>query len=423
MELEYITLDEAKAIHQRIMIKTEEGPQILRNSGGLESALGRPKNAANYEGADFIRQASLLCLGISEAQAFVDGNKRTAVAVTDLFLRNVGLKIRKKALIVRKKLEKVAKEKAAKPGDANRILIESSFEKWLRSLIVSVSPRERALASSNKELTNYGNEQARYNTPYVLSIALIKTLTGPEIVNNLDLTFKQDYRLRIALCNRLETITKQDNSNMVYVRELISKLLDIPSKPKARKLKITNTLKWLVPILPVNEQKELGYQFIEDDSSERSALGIKLIIANPYPEDKQILYDNGAFTALTKANFDLTDIASDLLEYFDEPEDSAYDLFDTRYQQARIFEKIIQQDLALAEKFAAQYPLAFVWGAGRAGKIEVLPIIRRIIEDYKNDYESLNLIIWALGMLGAKEDLQNLALISEVDLILSSETS
>jgi death-on-curing protein len=425
MNLEYISFDEAKAIHQRIMIKTEEGPQILRNPGGLESALERPKNVARYEGADLIRQASVLCLGISQAQAFVDGNKRTAVAVTDLFLRNAGLKIRKKALVVRKKLEKVAKEVAAKPGDANRILIETEFQNWLGQLIVRVTNKERALLNSNEEfLKIYRNEQAKYKTSYILSIALIKNLTGPEIVDNFDLKFEQDYRLRIALCNRLEAITKEDNSNMVYVRELVSKLLEIPSKPKARKLKITNSLKRVVPILPVNEQKKLAYQFIEDSNTERNQLGIKLIIANPSLEDKQILYDNGAFTQLTKANFDLTDIAAELLEYFDETEDSlSDDLFDTRYQQARIFEKLIEQDLALAERLAVQYPLAFIWGAGRTGKPEVLPIIRPFIEVYKEDYENLNLIIWTLGMLGAKEDLQKLTSITDVDIKLSLEDS
>lgn len=423
MEIEYISLDDAKAIHQRIMKLTEEGPQELRDPGAFESALERPKTAAFYEEADLIRQASVLCIGISEAQAYVDGNKRTAVAVTDLFLRGTGQKIRKKALIVRKKLEKVAKEKAAKTGEANRIWIESEFEEWLRKLIVEVSARERILASSNSELTDYRNQEAMYKTPHTLATALIKTLTGPEIVNSLDLTFKQDYRLRIDLCKRLEEITKQDQSNMVYVREIISKLLAIPQKPKARKLKVTNTLKWLVPILPIGEQKELAYKFIEDDTSERSDLGVKLIVANPSPEDKKILYDNEAFTSLTKANFDLTDIARELLEYFDESEEYAYDLFDTRYQQARIFEKLIDQDLALVEDLADEYPLAFVWGAGRAGKTEALPIVQKFIGEFKGDYESLNWLIWTLGILGAKEDLQKLATVYEVDLKLSLETS
>lgn len=51
----------------------------------------RPRMAAHYEEADLIRQAVLLAVGISQAQAFVDGNKRTAYAGMDVFLRLNGL--------------------------------------------------------------------------------------------------------------------------------------------------------------------------------------------------------------------------------------------------------------------------------------------------------------------------------------------
>ena len=64
----------------------ESAPRPLRDEGLLESALKRPQMAAYYEGADIIRQATLLGTGISQAQAFLDGNKRTAFQTLDAFL-------------------------------------------------------------------------------------------------------------------------------------------------------------------------------------------------------------------------------------------------------------------------------------------------------------------------------------------------
>ena len=42
--------------------------------------------AAYYEEADIDRQATLLGTGVSQAQAFLDGNKRTAFQALDAFL-------------------------------------------------------------------------------------------------------------------------------------------------------------------------------------------------------------------------------------------------------------------------------------------------------------------------------------------------
>ena len=47
--------------------------------------------AAYYEEADLIRQAVLLAAGISQAQAFVDGNKRIAFISMVAFLRMNGI--------------------------------------------------------------------------------------------------------------------------------------------------------------------------------------------------------------------------------------------------------------------------------------------------------------------------------------------
>ncbi len=86
----YLTLLDVVAIHERVMRAGGYQPRPLLRSELLESALYRPQQAAYDEDADLIRQAALLAVAISEAQAFEDGNKTTAFACLDLFLRENG---------------------------------------------------------------------------------------------------------------------------------------------------------------------------------------------------------------------------------------------------------------------------------------------------------------------------------------------
>jgi death on curing protein len=60
------------------------------NEGKLASATERPQTYAYYQGADLALQAVMLAHGISESQAFIDGNKRTALVAMDAFLEANG---------------------------------------------------------------------------------------------------------------------------------------------------------------------------------------------------------------------------------------------------------------------------------------------------------------------------------------------
>jgi death-on-curing protein len=87
----YLTLLDVIAIHERVMRAGGHSPRPLLRPEVLEGALHRPQHAAYYEEADITRQAALLAVAISEARAFEDGNKTTALACLDLFLRDNGL--------------------------------------------------------------------------------------------------------------------------------------------------------------------------------------------------------------------------------------------------------------------------------------------------------------------------------------------
>ncbi len=123
----YISLIEVIAIHNRVMEATGFAPAPLRDQGMLESAIMRPRMYANFEQADLVRQAAFMAIAISQAQAFLDGNKRTAYAVADLFLRRNGLMYSGDAVELARQLEAVAEREDDLDAATGR------FEGWLRA--------------------------------------------------------------------------------------------------------------------------------------------------------------------------------------------------------------------------------------------------------------------------------------------------
>jgi death-on-curing protein len=122
----YLGLGDVIALHALVMERTGVAPISVRDEGLLESAIMRPRMAAHYTDADIIRQAALLAVGISQAQAFMDGNKRTAFAASDVFLRLNGFRFQGDPVELAKKLEGVA----ARQEDLETAT--SAFEDWLR---------------------------------------------------------------------------------------------------------------------------------------------------------------------------------------------------------------------------------------------------------------------------------------------------
>lgn len=84
---EYLTLVELLAIHDRLL-QEFGGAAGVRDGGALESALFRPQTGY-YR--DVIEEAAALFESLVHNHPFVDGNKRTAFAAADIFLRMNGL--------------------------------------------------------------------------------------------------------------------------------------------------------------------------------------------------------------------------------------------------------------------------------------------------------------------------------------------
>ncbi len=82
-----------RAIHSDLIARYG-GSHGVRDLGLLESALARPLQLANYEpDATVAHPAAVLGLGLVKNHAFVDGNKRAALAGMVTFLRLNGYRL------------------------------------------------------------------------------------------------------------------------------------------------------------------------------------------------------------------------------------------------------------------------------------------------------------------------------------------
>lgn len=73
------------AIHD-MQIAEHGGAAGIRDTNLLESALARPQHLWSYEEPDLCGLAAAYGFGVARNHPFVDGNKRTAFVVMELFL-------------------------------------------------------------------------------------------------------------------------------------------------------------------------------------------------------------------------------------------------------------------------------------------------------------------------------------------------
>ena len=86
----FLTLDEVLQIHARSLAE-HGGSEGIREPGLVESALASAKNTLYYGRGDVFDVAATYAFHLAESQAFVDGNKRTAVVAAMVFLAKNGV--------------------------------------------------------------------------------------------------------------------------------------------------------------------------------------------------------------------------------------------------------------------------------------------------------------------------------------------
>ena len=103
---EYLTTADALFFH-KYLIERYDGAPGVRDVGALESALHRPQTGY-YE--TLIHEAAALCESLVQNHPFVDGNKRVAFAVVDVFLRINGYTITASSTAIYGQVMKLLKE-------------------------------------------------------------------------------------------------------------------------------------------------------------------------------------------------------------------------------------------------------------------------------------------------------------------------
>lgn len=116
----------ALAVHDRQLAEHGGGTGV-RDPGGLDSALARPRNRWEYGEDDFAALAATYAFGIVRNHPFVDGNKRSGWVVANLFLDLNGFEIAYDELDAIATFERLAASE----------LSEDELADWFRTRVIA----------------------------------------------------------------------------------------------------------------------------------------------------------------------------------------------------------------------------------------------------------------------------------------------
>jgi death-on-curing protein len=117
----------ALAIHDE-QLAEHGGAAGVRDAGAFESAMARPVHLPSYGQPDVAALAAAYAFGLARNHAFVDGNKRTAYVVAEIFLALNGFKL------VSSDADSILTFVALAAGD----LSEAALADWFRANAVKV---------------------------------------------------------------------------------------------------------------------------------------------------------------------------------------------------------------------------------------------------------------------------------------------
>lgn len=120
---DYLTVADVLAMHS-VVIQRYGGASGIRDLGALESALFRPQTGYY---ADIVAEAAALLESLAVNHPFVDGNKRIAFAVVDVFLRINGHRINQAPMAIYHDMIQMFE---------TGIFNIAHLEPWLRELVI-----------------------------------------------------------------------------------------------------------------------------------------------------------------------------------------------------------------------------------------------------------------------------------------------
>lgn len=112
-------------VRQAQLIDHFGGSHGVRDEGALDSALMAAENRFHYENADLVACAATYAYHLSQAHAFIDGNKRIAAFAMEAFLR-----LNKQKLTVTDE-EIIEFFLAIASGDLSRDEVETQIRAWI----------------------------------------------------------------------------------------------------------------------------------------------------------------------------------------------------------------------------------------------------------------------------------------------------
>jgi death on curing protein len=120
---DYLSIAEVVASHEEL-IRRYGGRAGIRDGGALEAAMFRPQTGYY---ADSVEEGAALFESLAMNHPFVDGNKRVAFAVTDVFLRLNDYRIERLPLRIHADLMKMF--------DTDTLDI-AHLEPWRRKIVI-----------------------------------------------------------------------------------------------------------------------------------------------------------------------------------------------------------------------------------------------------------------------------------------------
>ena len=88
----FLTIEQIKILH-RLALEGHGGQEGVRDAATLESATMHPCSVWLYGQGDLFDIAAAYAFHLAEAQAFVDGNKRTGMGAALVFLEGNGFRV------------------------------------------------------------------------------------------------------------------------------------------------------------------------------------------------------------------------------------------------------------------------------------------------------------------------------------------
>ncbi len=247
-------------------------------------------------------------------------------------------------------------------------------------------------------------------------------MTGAEVLQFFDTSFKDDFKLRRLFLKRLEGLRDQDPSGADWIRQLIQKIEDhIPTLSPHKQRSADGTIGLLVLLLEEADQRSYAADFLLHSRRSRRATGHKIVrrtrlaLTAELTESYTRFGDREGLVSLLLGGHNVLPLVSDV-------ESVLADLND-RYYQTLLIERLLDANKEEALALASEFPMAFLWAIGRQERKEHLDFVLENLQDRLNMIENLPptdrdvlailsdipLFFWAMERLGAVEDLAELA--------------